>query len=303
VPEENGRIPGLVSIVTACLDGGAYLDTTIQSVLAQTYRSVEYILVDGGSTDASLSIAAGFGDRIVRLMLPKSSQTEATNAGFRASRGEFFAFLGADDVLAPNAIEKMVEALRERPTAPFVYADAEFIGTAGDVLGSYPTRDFDARALAEYCYVCQPATLIRSDVFGRANGLAERYDAAFDYDLWIRLAHTEPPPVRLPLVLAGARMHYQTKTYRTRRQNVREIRRVVRRHYGYVPFSWIHAYAGLALTDCDMFFDPPRGSLQRTLLTLFVGLADNRSRPLAFVREYLREVCRLRREKRAGSPR
>lgn len=303
VPEGHPRVSGLVSIVTPCLDGATFLAKTIESIMAQTYGRVEYIVVDGGSADASLAIADRFGSRLTVISAPRSSQTEATNAGFRASRGEFFGFIGADDVLAPTAIEELVAALRASPEAPYAYADAHFIGVNDEILGIYPTRDFDLAALAQSCYVCQPATLIRADAFESVNGLDERYDAAFDYDLWIRLGLSHRPPIRLGRFLAGARMHRGTKTYRTRRENLREIRSIVRRHFGYVPFSWVHAYAGIALSNCDTFFDPPRGSFQRTLVTLLVGLADNRGTPATFLREFASEVTRLRREKRLGNGR
>jgi glycosyltransferase involved in cell wall biosynthesis len=300
VLDGSGRIAGLVAVVTPCLNGGLFLQKTIDSILAQTYDRIDYVVVDGGSSDRSLAIARGYGDRVRVVVVPGSTQTEAANAGFRESRAEFFSFVNADDVLKPTAITEMVAALEMEPRAPYVYADADFIGVDDEFLGSYPTRDFDLEKLAESCYVCQPATLVRADAFAAAGGLRERYDAAFDYDLWMRFAHTKPPPVRIKRVLAKSRMHYGTKTYRTRRRNFREIRAIVRSHYGYVPFSWIHAYAGIRVSDSDMFFDPPRGSFQRTLLTLAIGLGDNRTQPVRFLREFVREVVRLRREKRRG---
>jgi glycosyltransferase involved in cell wall biosynthesis len=300
VPESAPRIAGLVSIVTPCLNGAPFLAKTIESVLAQTYSSVEYIIVDGGSSDGSVTIAGTFGPRIRTIKLPRSSQAEAANAGFRASRGEFFVLLGGDDVLEPTAIELLVAALRAAPGTPFAYADARFIGAADEDFGSYPTRDFNLAALAQACFICQPATLIRAEAIEGVGGFDERYDAAFDYDLWIRFGLDYPNPTRVPSQIAATRMHRATKTFRTPRQNLREIRAIVRRHFGYVPFSWVHAYAGVAISTCDTFFNPPRGSPQRTLLTLLIGLADNRRQPLRFLREFRSEVSRLRHEKRAS---
>ncbi len=298
MPDADGTIEGLVAIVTPCLNGAAFLKATLESVLAQTYKPIEYTFVDGGSSDDSYAIASSFADRVRVVTMLGYTQAQSVNAVFRDSRAEFLAFVNADDLIVPHAIEELVAALQANPAAPYAYADANFIDVHGVRLGNYPTRDFDIEELARACFVCQPATLIRATAFARAGGLGEQYDAGFDYDLWIRMARTLAPPVRLKRTLAESRMHYETKTHRNRRRNFREIRTMLRLNFGYVPFSWIHAYAGIAVSGKDMFFDPPHGSFARTALTLAIGLIDNRAHPARFVREYLREVARLRREKR-----
>jgi glycosyltransferase involved in cell wall biosynthesis len=298
VPDADATIEGLVAIVTPCLNGAAFLRETLESVVAQTYKPIEYTFVDGGSSDDSYAIASSFADRVRVVTMLGYTQAQSVNAVFRESRAEFLAFVNADDLIAPHAIEELVAALQANPAAPYAYADADFIDVHGVRLGSYPTRDFDMQELARACFVCQPATLIRASAFKGAGGLGEQYDAGFDYDLWIRMARSSAHPVRLKRTLAQSRMHYETKTHRNRRRNFREIRTMLRINYGYVPFSWIHAYAGIAVSGKDMFFDPPHGSFARTALTLAIGLIDNRAHPGRFVREYLREVGRLRREKR-----
>ncbi len=290
-------IAGLVTIVTPCLDGEVYLQETIRSILAQTYPAIEYLFIDGGSRDASVAIARSFGERVEVSIAAGASQTRATNVGFRASRGEYFLWLGADDLLAPDAVARLVIALSMNAEAPFAYGRAEFVDYAGELIGEYPTRQFDRKLLAETCYISQPATLSRARDYAANGGVDERLHAAFDYDLWIRLSRNATPAF-VPIVLAQTRMHYQTKTYRSRLRNLRETRALVLRHYGYVPFSWEHAFAGVLVTGGDMFFDPPRGSFARTLLTLVIGLKDNFRSAGRYIAEFRSEIVRLRGIKR-----
>jgi hypothetical protein len=293
----NGTQSGLVSIVTPCLNGAAFLDETIRSVLSQSYRNIEYLLVDGGSTDGSVEIAKRYGNRLHVLPAPGSTQAGAINIGLRASGGEFFAFLNADDTLEPNAIERMVRALQENPQAPFAYADAHFIDERGSNLGQYPTRAYSHENLPKSCFICQPSTLMRSAALADVGGMDERYDGCFDYDLWIRLAQAHPAPVRLHDALARARMHRSSKTFLGTRENVEEVCALLSTHYGYVPYAWIHAYAGVRSGDRDLFFDPPRGSKARTLMTLTIGLQKNRHQAMRYLKEFWQESARLRHEK------
>lgn len=299
----GSREPGLVSIVTPTLNAASYLRATIDSVLAQDYTPIEYILVDGGSTDDTLKIARSYGDRVRVLVIADSSQARAVNAGFRSSSGEFFTFLNADDTLYRSAIGAEVRALRSSPSSAYAYGEAVHVDAAGEVLGPYPTQPFSAAALALECFICQPATLIRATAFETIGCLRESWQTVFDYDLWLRFTRAGLEPVKVNAVLAASRMHGVSKTLRLRGLVFREIFALAQQEYGYVPFNWIHAYAGYSWNGKDTFGDNPTGSFGRTILTLIIGLAENRRAPLRFIREFLHEVARLRRiARRRSSP-
>ncbi len=157
--------------------------------------------------------------------------------------------------------------------------------------------DATPEALERECCVCQPATLIRAEAFERIGGIDERYDMAFDYDLWFRLMRDAPAPVRSAKRWARARMHPASKTARGPKTMYTEVVRLLRRHRGYVPFSWAHAYADFVIRRRDQFFDPPRGSPLRTMLTLVLGLAHNPGHPLRFTQEFVKETVRLRKNR------
>jgi glycosyltransferase involved in cell wall biosynthesis len=288
------RISGLVSIVTPCLDGAAFLSEAIESVLAQTYPAVEYILVDGGSTDGSVGIARGYGERIRVATAIGSDQVQAINVGFGIARGEYVGFLNVDDTLEPGALAEAV-ALLAGNDAPFAYGEGRFVDDAGDDLGAYPVKDLATGALDHECCVCQPATLMRASAVARVGGLDDRYLMAFDYDLWFRLMRDAPAPVRGYGNWANARMHAHTKTARNAGRMYADVMELLRRHRDYVPFSWAHAYADHRLRPRDQFFDPPSGSLARTALTLAIGLWNNPRHPFRFAREFAKETLRLRR--------
>ena len=102
----------LVSIVTPSFNMGGFIEDTIRSVLDQDYPSVEYLVVDGGSTDGTLDILKRYEGRLKYVSEPDRGQTDAVNKGFQSSRGSIFTFLNADDTFLPGAVTAAVQASR-----------------------------------------------------------------------------------------------------------------------------------------------------------------------------------------------
>ncbi|MBV8244941.1 MAG: glycosyltransferase [Candidatus Eremiobacteraeota bacterium] len=290
----------IVSIVTPTLNAERFIDATIQSVLAQTYSPIEFLVVDGGSTDATATIVKGHGSAVTFLPLPGSSQAQAVNAGFRQSVGRFFTFLNADDTLSKDAISSAVALLECHPDADVAYGEGEHVDERGLRLGPYPVGAFTLEALQSECTICQPATLIRRDAFERVGGLDESLHYALDYDLWIRLARQGCSAARSSETWAFSRMHPENKTIGRRSETIRETIAVLRKHYGYVPFNWAHALAGYLVDGKDQFFTPPSGSIRRTLLTACIGMRENSGKRSMFLKEFFHEIGRLTVEARRG---
>lgn len=251
---------------------------------AQTYSPIEHVVVDGGSHDGTLAIVAEF-PAVRAIRAPGLGQSASVNRAVADARGEIVVILNADDTLRPNAVATLVEALRDVPNAVAAYGDGVHIDEWGQQIGLYPTLPFDRAALLEGCYICQPASAVRRSAFLAAGGLDVELDVALDYDFWIRLARNGDF-VRVDGVLAGSRMHRGNKTLARRGDLYREVVRILRAQFGYVPYSWCYGYANWLLDRGDQFFTPPRRPKASVALTLLLGLRLNVRQPLRFLRDW-----------------
>src|SRR5580704_3967094 len=130
----------LVSIVTPCFNAARFIAETIESVLAQDYPRVEYIVMDAGSTDGTVDILKRYDRRLRWISQPDRGAPDAINRGFALSRGEIFTYLNADDVYLPSAVSTAVRSFH----GDVVYGGAWWIDDAGARLAPYPVRDFDS---------------------------------------------------------------------------------------------------------------------------------------------------------------
>lgn len=281
----NRNLP-LVTVVTPSLNMAAYLEQTIQSVLSQDYACTEYIVVDGGSTDATADILNRYTGRLQLLTGKDTGPSDAIHRGFQQASGEIFAWLNADDTYLPGAIRTGVDYLLAHPEVDIVYGEGNWIDEHGAVIGRYPTLPFDPRALARECFICQPASFIRASAYRRC-ALDPAEKQSFDYDLWIRMARQGFHFAAIPQYLANSRMHGGAKTLREREDVFRASIRLLQRHYGYVPFSWVFGYTAWRADGRDQFFHPLRPSLGKYLASLRLGLRLNRARRFRFLAEWL----------------
>jgi glycosyltransferase involved in cell wall biosynthesis len=264
----------LVSIVTPSYNMGSYIAQTIESVLSQDYPRIEYVVVDGGSTDGTLDILRRYQGRLRFTSGRDCGPADAINRGFRQTNGSIFAWLNADDYYLPGAIRGAVEHLHSLPEVTAVYGNAYWTDAGAHVIGSYPTRNFDRQLLPQECFICQPACFMRSGAFASLM-LNTRLQYAFDYDLWIR-ASDGWNFQRIAQPLACSRMHLENRTLGQRFGMLAECLRVLRCHYGYVPFRWVHTYCSYVLDRKDQFYDPLRPTIPKYLLSLPAGCWYNR---------------------------
>jgi len=274
-----------------------YLPETIESVLAQDYPNIEYIVVDGGSTDGSLEILESYRDRLRYFSEPDRGPSDAAAKGFLQARGEIFAWLNADDTYLPGAVSKGVDYLAAHPETDVVYGEGWWIDESGVRIDRYPTLPFDPKLLERECFICQPAAFIRAEAYRRC-ALDPAITQAFDYDLWIRMAKAGIRFQSMPDYLANSRMHAGAKTLRERHNVFDASMGLLKRHYGYIPLPWIFGYTAYRLDHRDQFFQPLRYNAWKYLASLPVGLWYNRQKPFRFMTEWLvkggRELVRRR---------
>ena len=132
-PRTAPRRP-LVTVLICNHNYERYVAAAIDSALAQTYRPVEVVVIDDGSTDGSRTVLAGYRDRVRLMLKPNGGQASAVNLGFRESRGEYICFLDADDVFRPDKVARVVEVFERNPDIGWVYHELDYIDPDGKPL-------------------------------------------------------------------------------------------------------------------------------------------------------------------------
>ncbi len=233
----------LVSIITPSFNQAAFLEATIRSVLEQDYPNLEYIIVDGGSTDGSAEIIRRYADRLAWWVSERDrGQTDAINKGFARARGSILAWLNSDDTYQPGAVREAVAYLLAHPEAGMVYGDGNFIDEHGRVIGQFPSAQTDLQKLRRgYVHVCQQSSFFRADLWRAVGPLDPSFFFAMDYDLWVRLAQ-RAPLVYLPRTWANFRLHSDAKTINADDRCWPEMLRVHYRDGGkwYEPIVWLY---------------------------------------------------------------
>lgn len=204
----------LVSIVTPSYNQARYLQATMDSVLGQSYPNIEYIVIDGGSTDESPAMIAARGAQLAYWVSePDKGQTNAINKGFARANGEILAWLNSDDTYQPQAVAEAVAYLLAHPEAGLVYGEANFIDEHGNVIGRFPAAQTDhPRLRRAYVHIPQQASFWRAELYHQVGPLDESLYFAMDYDLWLKLTAVSQAHFLPGRVWANFRLHGDSKT-------------------------------------------------------------------------------------------
>jgi glycosyltransferase involved in cell wall biosynthesis len=225
----------LVSIVTPSFNQSRFLEAAIRSVLALDYLHIEFIVIDGGSTDGSVEVIQKYADKLAFWVSePDMGQADAVNKGFAQAKGEIFAWLNSDDTYEPYAVSEAVGFLQENSRIGMVYGDAYFIDEKGRVIGRFPAAQTNYRRLRRgYVHIPQQAAFWRASLWKQVGALDTSLYFAMDYDLWVRLARISELRYH-PRVWANFRLHGDSKTILDDDRCWPEMLRVHRRDGG----SW-----------------------------------------------------------------
>lgn len=208
-----------VSVVITARNAAPYLSTAVESILAQSYRDLEVIVVDGGSTDGTVEIAERYGPPVRVLGGSPLTKSAGRNVGIRAATGEFIGLVDADDWWMPTKLARQVEYFEAAPACQWVYSDClVFDERRGQVSAKWSTGNpLRAGRILEPllfgCFVPSPTPLIRRGVFD----VVGLYDETFvrhepeDWDLWLRIAARFPAGV-VHEPLAYLRAHSRSLT-------------------------------------------------------------------------------------------
>jgi glycosyltransferase involved in cell wall biosynthesis len=201
----------LVSIITPSFNQANYLEMTIQSVLDQDYPFIEYLVVDGNSTDGSLEIIKRFQKRIDWWVSEADhGQAEAINKGLSRAKGKIIAWLNSDDYYLPGAVGKAVNAFSQNPDSAFIYGDVVAVNAAGEQLNHMRYRQMELIDLMKFNIIGQSSVFFNASVLKKTGLMDPSYHYLLDHQLWLRLAQNAPINY-LPEILSGAHFHSQSK--------------------------------------------------------------------------------------------
>ena len=233
----------LVSIITPSYNQGRFIEETIKSVLNQDYPNIEYIVIDGGSTDNTIDILIKYEGRLRWVSEPDKGQSDAITKGFAMARGSMMAWLNSDDTYLPGTVNKVVDLFCSQTDIGLIYGKAYFIDIEGNVIGRYPTEPFDYNRLAIFNFICQPATFFRKEALDEVGILDINLHYVMDYDLWIRMANKNKFAY-LPEFLATYRFHEESKTISPSDavSNHEETLKIVMKYYGWAPLNRVYGY-------------------------------------------------------------
>jgi glycosyltransferase involved in cell wall biosynthesis len=232
------------SIITCTWNSAHYLDESIASVLAQDYPHIEYIFVDGGSTDGTLEQIRALKRPYRLLENVRGGVSRAMNEGMRVATGDVIAHLHSDDYyLRPNVLSTVAHHL-EKTGRGWLFGRTMALINGKLRADNYISPRFSYESLLRGNYIPHPATFVRRDLMQRAGGFDVKLKYAMDYDLWLRLAPMATP-VQLDEALTAFREHEGSlsNSTRTRLAAIAEDMRVRRAHSGWSPLTLIEDYA------------------------------------------------------------
>lgn len=210
--------PPRISVITPSFNQGRFIRRTIESVLSQGYPDLEYIVMDGGSTDETLSVLKSYGDRIKWVSEKDKGQSDAINKGIKLSTGEIVAYLNSDDLYEKGALDRVAAFFRENPGQMWLTGRCRIIDTDDKEVRGYIAA-YKNFLLSRYSYnillvtnfICQPATFLKKEVFDEFGPFDPDQHRVMDYDYWLKIGKKYPPGI-VDDYLACFRVHLDSKT-------------------------------------------------------------------------------------------
>jgi GT2 family glycosyltransferase len=200
-----------ISIVTPSFNQAAYLEQTLRSVIEQGYPDLEYIVIDGASSDGSVEIIRRY-ERHLKYWVsePDHGQAEAVNKGLAQVSGEIIGWLNSDDYYLPGALQAAAQAFQEHPDCGLIYGDVLAVDGAGVVINELRYNQWTLEDLMSFNIIGQPAVFLRRSVLEQAGWLDVRFHFLLDHQLWLRMAQLAPI-LYVPERWAAARFHAEAK--------------------------------------------------------------------------------------------
>lgn len=199
------------SVITPSFNQAAFLKLTMDSVLSQDIPEMEYVVMDGGSTDGSAELIRSYEDRLSGWVSEKDrGQADAVNKGAARTGGEVIGWLNSDDLYLPGAARKALTFLAEHPDIDAVYGDVISIDGYGELINVMRFEQYSAEDMMSFRVISQPGVFFRRSAWERVGGLDLSYSYLLDHHLWLRMI-ASGKFTYLPEPLAAARFHADAK--------------------------------------------------------------------------------------------
>lgn len=242
-----------ITVITPSYNQGAFIEQTVESVLSQQYPRLQYIVIDGLSTDDTLDRLAAYQNQLTLISERDKGQTDAINKGLRRASGEVVCWLNSDDYFLPGTLQTVGRFFAENPQAYWLTGDCRIVNEAGQPVQE-PVRQYKRllRALTPTFYmgvtnaICQPATFWRRSVHDRLGYLDESLHYTMDYDWWLRLLSLQPPAVSRE-VFTAFRIHQASKGGSGFLRQFDEDYSTLRRHYRSRTVQQLHRWHNEAI--------------------------------------------------------
>lgn len=204
-----------ISIITPSYNQAEYLEETIRSVLDQQYENLEYIIIDGGSTDDSVKIIKEYQDHISYWISERDNgQSHALNKGFAKVTGDIIGWLNADDYYYHGTFSDVVDTFQKNINTGVVYGDFDWVDKHGKLIAHRYEIDFDINILLyTFCYIPTAASFFRRDILGKIGFVDENLHYEMDTDLFIRLKLYGTRFTHIKRLLSAYRWHERSKSF------------------------------------------------------------------------------------------
>lgn len=223
----------LISIITPSYNQGHFIEDTILSVLGQTYKNIEYIIVDGGSTDSTMEVVTKFIDKIdIIIHEIDEGQADAINKGFKLAKGELVGWINSDDILYPECVEKIVELFAVNPDSTIFYHSwLDLINKNGNLIKRYQhiIPDYNHLLRANY-NVIQQGSFYKFKNVSAVGFLDKKNHYCMDLDLWLNLLKTGNIVSTKDKSYSAFRIYNETKTSTGNEKFLQNIYNVLRKH-------------------------------------------------------------------------
>ena len=206
-----------ISVITPSYNQGHFIKETIDSILSQDWDEIEYIVMDGGSTDDTVDILKSYGDQIIWKSEKDRGQTHAINKGLEIATGDVLCYLNSDDFFMPGVIRKVMEKFQSDNNIKWISGDYIIIDENGKEIQSFVAsykrflRSLPQKSTLEVAnYIIQPSTFWRREVYEEFGEFDEDLHLTMDYDYWLRIIQ-KYPLTNLDEALCSFRIHGDSK--------------------------------------------------------------------------------------------